>query len=155
MRHLRPGPRLGSNAALSTANCATSSDLTSGGRKVRVSRGVLGSPTLKEFAWRRVAEKDSVVFTGAEEEGSPKNTSSNAPGDGFAPLSQGLGRKLFRLLPSLSLVDLDLATVVESPCLASRSERSRRSTRGGGRSRRAFLSFPSGTRGFDDVGKTK
>jgi len=127
----------------------TSSDLTSGDWKVRVSRGVRGRPALREFAGR----------TGGAKEGSPKNTSSNAPGDGFAPLSQGLGSTLTRLLPSVGLVDLgldldlDLAIVEESLCFASRSERSRRSTRGGGRSKRAFLTFPFGIRGFDGAGE--
>lgn len=143
--HVRDGPRLGSNVVLSAASCVTSSDLTSCGRKVRVLRGVRGRPTLKEFAGR----------TGSEKEGSPKNTSSNAPGDGFAPLSQGLGSTLTRLVPSVRLVDLDLDIVKGSPCLASWSGRSRRSTRGGGRPKRAFLTSPLGIwgRGFDGAGR--
>jgi hypothetical protein len=131
------------------ANCVTSCDLTSGDGNVRVSRGVRGRPALREFAGR----------TGGAKEGSPRNTSSNAPGDGFAPLSQGLGSTLTRLIPSVvGLVDLDLdldldiglAIVEESLCLDSRSgsERSRRSTRGGGRSNRAFPAFPFGMRGL-------
>jgi hypothetical protein len=144
--------RLGSNLILSFVGRATSSDLTSCDWKVRVWRGFRGRPLLEECAGR-IGEG-----AGAEKVGSPKKTSSNAAGDGRAPLSQGLGRILSRWLPSVSLIDLVLvlAVVKKSPCLASRVDRSCRSTRGGGRagrSMRVFLMLLSGIRVSDGVGK--
>ena len=88
-------------------------------------------------------------------EGSPKITRSNAAGDGFAPLSQGLGRKLPRLLLPMSLVVLDPATVKESSRLASRPGRSTGgSRRGGGRGRGYALPlFPPDIWEFGNVGR--
>jgi hypothetical protein len=71
-------------------------------------------------------------------------TRSSAPASGFASLSHGFGRKLPRLSRSLGLMDLDLATIKESPCCVSRLGRSGISRRGGGRAgRRAPPFLPS------------
>ena len=114
-----------------------SSGLNSGGGKVRSSRVVRGSPALNEFAGR---------MAGADE-GSLGTARSNGAGDGFAPLSQGLGRKLPRLPFSMGLAVIDLATVNEFPRLASYPGRSTGgSRRGGGRGRGyAFPFSPSDT----------
>jgi len=115
----------------------SSSSLNSEGRKVRRSRGVWGSPALKDFT----------RSTAGAGWGTQKFACSNAACDGFALPSQGLGRKLHRLLLPIDLVVLDVATVKEFPRLASRSGYSRGdSWRGGGRIRgRALRLFPSDT----------
>jgi hypothetical protein len=126
----------GSTPDLSTS-CVTSSDLTLGEIKVRVSRGVRGSLALEKFKGR----------TGAVKEGSWKISHSNATGWGFASPSHGFGRKLPRLSPLVRLIVLAFAMVMEPFSRALRTARSGGSRRGAGRAGRDdFLILPSVTR---------
>jgi hypothetical protein len=128
---------------LSTTSWVISSDITLGEIKVRVSRGVRGSPALKAFAGHTETVK----------EGGWKIANSNAAGCGFASLSHGLGRKLPRLSPSIGLIVLDFDTETESLIRTLRTARPGFSRRGGGRvGRDAFLILSSVTLEESDAG---